>query len=182
MTDAKVELAEAVVKLHEARQATRAASERVKELEAAFREEHKEAFDALEAARQAATDAELRVRAVAAAIYEETGNKGVGFDVKIAITKKLDVDEEAALKAAVERKLLAALKLNNRAYSKLRAAEPSLPGEFQETVTVRIPRDLAGVFDEARDTLDAALDALAGEADAQRAGDAFGQFGYDGEM
>lgn len=176
-----IELAEAVVKLHEARQAAQTASEHVKELEAAFREEHKEAFDALEAARQAATDAELRVRAVAAAVYAETGEKNVGYGVKTAIAKKLDVDEEAALKAAVERKLLAALNLNKRAYSQLRKAEPSLPGEFKETVTVCIPRDLASVFDAARGTLDAALDALAGEADAQRAGDAFGQYGYDGD-
>ena len=139
---------ELILKVHTLRLQHEEAKQRLKEAQERFREEHAALFAEVYTTSTQLEDAEGALRVQAVEVWARTGEKHVAPGVTVALRTVLDVDEQEALRAVMERKLYSALKLDKRAYMKLRKAEPSLPGEISQLAFARVASDLSAAVKE----------------------------------
>ena len=137
-----------ILNVHTLRLGLEQAKQRLKEAQERFREEHAALFAEVDEMSAKLEEAEAALRGEALNVHARTGETHVALGVTVARRTVLKVDKEVALRAAVERRLYNALKLDMRAYKKLRDAEPTLPGELEQEHFVRLARDLSDAVKE----------------------------------
>ena len=133
-------------RLHRARLTAASLDAEVAEARRAFDEAHADLFQRREATRMKMEEATLAVRKAGLTAFQETGDLAPGPGLKVRMMKRMEYDEDEALRWALIHKM--AVSLDRAAFEKVAKATPLDFVRLYEEPQVTIATDLGPVLDE----------------------------------